>query len=56
MSAKFRILIYLAVGLIIPIGIFIIEKGYNRDAGKWIVFVALLAVGYEVILTIKNRK
>lgn len=56
MSFKFRLLIYLSVGLLIPIGIFILEKGYNADAVKWIVFVALLAVGYEVILKIKNRK
>lgn len=56
MSFKFRLLIYLACGLLIPVGIFIYEKGYNSDAGKWIVFVALLAIGYEVILKIKNRK
>lgn len=56
MSLKFRLGLYLAVGLLIPIGIFIYEKGYNADAGKWIVFVALLAIGYEVILKIKNRK
>lgn len=56
MSAKFRLLIYLAVGLLIPIGVFIYERGYNADAMRWIVFVALLAIGYEVILSNKNRK
>lgn len=56
MTLRFRILIYLAVGLVIPIGIFIYERGYNADAVKWIVIVSLLAIGYEVILKIKNRK
>lgn len=56
MNIKTRILIYMATGLIIPIGIFIYEKGYDANAMKWIVFVALLAVAYEVILKIKNRK
>lgn len=56
MSTRTRILIYLAVGLLIPIGIFIIEKGYNADAMRWIVFIAILASGYEIILSNKNRK
>lgn len=55
MKFSTRILTYLAVGLIIPIGIFIYERGYNADAMLWIIFIAVLATGYELILKFKKR-
>jgi hypothetical protein len=54
MTFKHRLIIWLIVALLVPIGIFIYERGYNRDAMWWIVGVAMLATGYEVILKVKK--
>lgn len=55
MTFKHRLWSWLIVALLVPIGIFIYEGGYNRDAMLWIVGVAALAVVYEVILKMKNK-
>lgn len=49
MRFKYRILIWLTIALLVPIGIFIYEGGYNRDAMLWIAGVAVLATVVEVI-------
>ena len=47
MKRKYRIIIWLIIALLIPIGIFIYEGGYNSDAMWWIVFVAVLATVFS---------
>lgn len=56
MKFRTRLLIWLTVAILVPIGIFIYERGYNRDAMIWIIGVTLLAVIVEGILKWKNRK
>jgi hypothetical protein len=56
MTFKIRIWLWLAVILIIPIGIFIYERGYNADAVKWIIGVTALAVIVETIYKLKGTK
>jgi hypothetical protein len=56
MSFKYRIWIWLLVALLVPIGIFIYEGGYNADAMLWIVGVATLAIVYEVIFKVKRHE
>ena len=55
MTFKVRIWLWLSVALIIPIGIFIYERGYNADAVKWIIGVTVLAVIYETIIKLQGK-
>jgi hypothetical protein len=51
-----RFFIWSLVAFPVPIGILIMERGYNVDAMRWIVFVAVLWIGYEVILFLRKKK
>lgn len=56
MKRRHRLLIFAAVALVIPIGIFICDGGYNATAMGWIVGVAVLALIVELIYKRLNRK
>lgn len=47
MKTKSRLILWASVIFIVPIGIFIYDRGWNWDAFYWIIGTMLLCVSYE---------
>lgn len=47
MKTRARLIIWIVVIFLIPIAIFIYDKGWNWDAGYWIIGTLVLAIAYE---------
>lgn len=55
MKTSSRLILWALVAYLVPAGIFIYERGYNRDAMIWAVCLTLAAVIVETVLYFKTK-